>query len=179
MMTTPGANDTSPDTLFRYIHGLYVTIIGNMENSSVPFDAHILLCTPYKCVFSALRHFFLFRPRVFSRALGSGARSEPARAPRRKCGPWPRSVAHTLGVRSRENWQVTTGRHSEHVEPSRRILRPNNSCSRKQKTNRLSLCGVETHTMLWFLSFCSTDAEKTRFSHIALHRCRKSSPHRT
>ena len=54
----------------------------------------------YKCVFLALRHFFLFRPRVFSRALGSVARREPAGTPRRKCGPWPRSVARALGVRS-------------------------------------------------------------------------------
>ena len=37
------------------------------------------------------------------------------------CGPWPRSVARALGVQSRENWQVTTGRRSEHVEPSRRM----------------------------------------------------------
>ena len=63
--------------------------------------------------------FFLFRPRVFSRALGSGARREPARTPRRKCEPWPRSVARALEAQSRENWQVTTGRHSDHVYPSR------------------------------------------------------------
>ena len=30
-----------------------------------------------------------------------------------------RSVACALGVESRENWQVTTGRHSKHVEPTR------------------------------------------------------------
>ena len=28
-------------------------------------------------------------------------------------------------------------------------------------------------------SFCSTEAEKTCFAHITLHRCCKSSPHRT
>ena len=28
-------------------------------------------------------------------------------------------MARTLGVQSRKNWQVTTRRHSEHVEPSR------------------------------------------------------------
>ena len=37
--------------------------------------------------------------------------------------------------------------------------------NRKQK-NRLSLSGVETHTGLWLLSFCSTAARKTCFSHI-------------
>ena len=63
--------------------------------------------------------FFLFRQRVFSRALGSGARREPARTPRRKCGPWPRSVTHALGVQSHEKWQVTTGSHFDHIEPSR------------------------------------------------------------
>ena len=50
-----------------------------------------------KCVFLALWHFFLFRPLVFSRALGSVARREPARTPRRKFGPWSMSVARALG----------------------------------------------------------------------------------
>ena len=31
---------------------------------------------------------------------------------------------------------------------------------KNRKPNRLSLCGVETHTRLWLLSFCSTEAEK-------------------
>ena len=63
--------------------------------------------------------FCLFRPRVFSCALGPGARRESARSPLHKRGPWPGSVARALGLQSHENWQVTTGRHSEHVEPSR------------------------------------------------------------
>ena len=70
---------------------------------------------------SAHRRFLLFYPRVFSRALGCGARSRPACTLRCKCGPWPRSMERALGVQSRENWQVTTGRHSEHLEPSRRM----------------------------------------------------------
>ena len=54
----------------------------------------------YKCVLLAHRHFFLFRPRVFSRALGSVACREPAGTTRRKCGPWPTSVARALGLQS-------------------------------------------------------------------------------
>ena len=81
-----------------------------------PCGALVLLCI--KLFFLAHRH-FLFRPRVFSSALGSVAHREPARTPWRKFGPWPRSAARALGVQSRENWQVTTGGHSEHVEPSR------------------------------------------------------------
>ena len=49
----------------------------------------LVYITRYKCVFLAHWHFFLFRPRVFSRALGTVARREPARTPRRKFGPWP------------------------------------------------------------------------------------------
>ena len=74
-----------------------------------------------KCDFFAHRQFLLFRPRVCSRALGPGARRESARTPLRMFGPWLRSVTRALGVQSRENWQVTTGRHSEHVQPSRSI----------------------------------------------------------
>ena len=57
--------------------------------------------------------FFLFRSRIFSRALGCGARRKPACPLRCKCGPWSRTVARALGVQSRENWQVATWRHSE------------------------------------------------------------------
>ena len=53
----------------------------------------------------ALRHFFLFRPRVFSRVLGSVARREPARTSRVSLGPgrgpwyvlWGLKVACPLG----------------------------------------------------------------------------------
>ena len=71
--------------------------------------------TMYKCVFLALRHFFLFWPRVFSRALGSVARREPARTPRASLGPG-RGPRHVLWG---SKWQVPSGRDSEHVEPSR------------------------------------------------------------
>ena len=57
----------------------------------------------YKLCFLAHRLFFLFRPRVFSRALGSLARREPAGTPRRKCGPWPTTVARVLRVQSRKS----------------------------------------------------------------------------
>ena len=49
----------------------------------------------YKCVFLAHRHFFLFRPRVFSRVLGSVARREPVRTPRASLGPG-RGPQHVL-----------------------------------------------------------------------------------
>ena len=55
----------------------------------------------YVCVFLHIDIFLLFRPRVFSRALGSGARREPAETPRRTFEPWPRSVARTLGLQCR------------------------------------------------------------------------------
>ena len=45
----------------------------------------VLLCI--FVFFFAHRRFFILRPRVFSRALGSGACREPARTPRRRCGP--------------------------------------------------------------------------------------------
>ena len=58
--------------------------------------------TMYKSFFFAHWHFFLFRPLVFSHALGSGTRREPARTRRRKCGPCPRFVERALGVQSRK-----------------------------------------------------------------------------
>ena len=47
----------------------------------------ILYIYIYKCVFLALQHFFLFRPRVLPRALGSVERREPARTPHASLGP--------------------------------------------------------------------------------------------
>ena len=69
--------------------------------------------------FLALRHFLLFWPRVFYRALGSVARRKSAGTPGCKCGPWPTSVAHALEV---QESHVPTGRHSEHVGPSKPLL---------------------------------------------------------
>ena len=45
----------------------------------------------------------------------------------------------------------------------RLAFRPTLIVPENRKQNRLSLCGVETHTRLWLLSFCSTEAEKTCF----------------
>ena len=69
----------------------------------------------YMCVFLALRHLFLFRPRVFPRALGSVARREPVRTPHASLGP-SQGPWHVLWG---SKWQVRSGRDSEHVEPSR------------------------------------------------------------
>ena len=52
---------------------------------------NLVLCT--KLTFFVQWHFLLFRPWVFSRGLGCGARRRPAWTLRCKCGPWPRSVA--------------------------------------------------------------------------------------
>ena len=69
----------------------------------------------YKCVFFTLRHFFLFRPRVFPRALGSVAHREP---PGTNTQVWaPAEVRGTCS--GGWKWHVRSGRHSEHVEPSR------------------------------------------------------------
>ena len=60
-------------------------------------------------------HFFLFRPRIFPRALGSVARREPARTPRA-----PLVLAEVRGTCSGgSKWQVRSERDSEPVEPFR------------------------------------------------------------
>ena len=59
----------------------------------------------YKWVLVALRHFVLFRPRVFPRDLDSVSRREPARTPYASLGPgrspwhvlWGFKVASPLG----------------------------------------------------------------------------------
>ena len=67
---------------------------------------------------------FLFRPRVFSRALGCGARRGPACVQWCKCGFRPGSVARALGVQSREIWQVIAGLRSDQLEPTRSMQPP-------------------------------------------------------
>ena len=52
------------------------------------------------------------------------AHREPACTPRCKCEPRARSVARALGLRSREFWQITTGNHSDLLEPSRTMETP-------------------------------------------------------
>ena len=73
---------------------------------TIPYQ---IICTCIKCPFFALWQAFLFRPRIFSRALGCGARGGGACALR--CNFWPRpgSEAHVLGVRSRASWLLFTG----------------------------------------------------------------------
>ena len=67
---------------------------------------------------------FLFRPRVFCRALGCGERRGPDCTPRCKCGSRPGSAGRALGVRSRVIWQVTTGSLSAELEPTRPMETP-------------------------------------------------------
>ena len=71
---------------------------------------HIFICM--ECTFFAHSHALLFRSRVFSRALGCGARRGPACTHGASFGPWPCSVARALGVQSHSSWQVITGMHS-------------------------------------------------------------------
>ena len=52
--------------------------------------------------FFSERNVFLLGQPVYSRALGCVARRGAACTPRRKCEPWPRSVASALGLQSRE-----------------------------------------------------------------------------
>ena len=80
------------------------------------FSYIIRVCT--KLTFFAHRIPFLFRPRVFSRALGCGARRGPAWYTGRKFGARPGSVARARGVQSRESWQVITGSLSVEPEPN-------------------------------------------------------------
>ena len=104
------AGERNPSNNITRVTHYRVFEISRLDISFFDDTPGVLLCI--NVFFFAHRHFFLFRPRVISRALGSGPRREPARTPRRKCGPWPRSVARALGVQSLENWQVTTGSHS-------------------------------------------------------------------
>ena len=77
---------------------------------------HIFMLLCINVFFLARRHFLLFRPRVFSRALGSVARREPARTPRASLGPgrgprhvlWGFKVAspHGEGFRARRAIQA-------------------------------------------------------------------------
>ena len=71
---------------------------------------------------------FLFRPGVFSRTLGCGARRGPACTPRCKCGSRPSSVARALGVQSSEIWQVTTGSLSGQLAPTKPVQTPKMAC---------------------------------------------------
>ena len=68
------------------------------------FKNEYLVFTTAVCIniyiFYPSAFFVFFRPRIFSRALGSGARREPARTPRRKFGLWPRAMACAAGVQS-------------------------------------------------------------------------------
>ena len=89
---------------------------------------------------------FSFWPRVFFCVLiSSGARRKHARIPRSKCGPWPRSLTRALRLPGRKNWQTSTARHCEHVEPSRRMQTHivKNTSNRCCPTTSCSCSGVD------------------------------------
>ena len=135
--------------------------------------------THYQSHFFGHLHAFLRRPWSFLALSAAGHAGGPPVHHDARSGP------------GRAPWRVLwafTGLLSAELEPSKAMENPY-LCStavrstiivpENRKQNRLSLYGVETHARLWLLSFCSTEPEKKCFSHIALHRCRKSSPHRT
>ena len=72
---------------------------------------------------------FLLWPRVFSRALGCGARRGLACTPRCKCGSRAASVARALGVQNRGIWRVTTGSLCDESQPTRPVENPHCSAS--------------------------------------------------
>ena len=83
----------------------WTTVIPPCRCTHGNWDKYSGVCiTMYKCVL-ALRHFFLFQPRVFLRALGAVARKEPARTPYASLGPgqgpwhvlWGFKAASSLG----------------------------------------------------------------------------------
>ena len=83
----------------------------------------------HKCVFFTLRHFFLFWPRVFPRALGSVAHREPARTPYASLSPgrgpwhvlWGLKVARPLGEAFRAR-RAIQAHANPHVHNNRYIL---------------------------------------------------------
>ena len=78
----------------------------------------------YEIDFFAGYKTFLFQPRVFSRALGCGARRGAACTPRRKCRPRPDPVTCALGVQSCAIWRVIAGSLSAELGPTKPIETP-------------------------------------------------------
>ena len=109
----------------------------------------------HECVFLAIRSFFLFRPRVFARTLGSVARREPVRTPHASLSPgrgpwhvlWGFKVARPLG---------------EGFRARRAIQAPANPRTGLKRIRRLICCLVSRmpsissdHTW-WWKSFSPT-----------------------
>ena len=92
-----------------------MVVHGSLKTWGLPF----LYTAMPKYVFLAHRHFFLFRPRVFSRALDPVAGREAAGTPRRNCGLWPTSMARALGFK-------VAGPHVEAFRAGRAIQAPAN-----------------------------------------------------
>ena len=84
---------------------------------------HISPCV--KCTFIAHWRPFRFRLRVLLALSAAGHAGGPrVQYTKRKCGPWPGSVARALGVQSRGSSQVITGSHSDEPEPRRTMENP-------------------------------------------------------
>ena len=83
-----------------------------------------IMCVRTKFIIFAHCHAFLFRPRIFSRALGCWAHRGSACTQRRKFGPRLGSVARALGIQSRGGLALVAGSLSAEPEPTRHMETP-------------------------------------------------------
>ena len=126
----------------------------------------------YKCVFFTLRQFFLFRPRVFPRALVSVAHRELARTPYASLGLgrgpwhvlWGLKVARPLGeaFRARRAIQV-------HANPPVHIPLPGINKIKKMSNVSCDISDLECHQYrqtlhTWFKCFPPTPVQVNKMS---------------
>ena len=131
---------------------------------SVRYD-EILLGAKKK---NAHLHAFLRRSWLFSRALGCGARREPACTPRCNFGSREGSVARILSVQSRKIWQVIAAIISAELQPSKIMENPHVKCGGKtslEGNNSSSICYVTS--LVCFLTMASQTGCEIMNSEVA------------
>ena len=82
---------------------------------------------PGICLYAQNALFFAHRQAAAGRFLALSAAwhaGDPACTLRRKCGPWPGSVARALGVQSRDELALFAGSFSSQPEPIRSMETP-------------------------------------------------------
>ena len=121
---TPGTSDMKKAMRYSTRYAACIHRTDQAPCHKPDLSRKIAISPSAKCIFFKRSHAFLRRPWVFSRALGCGARREPACTSRRKCGSRPGSVARALGVQSYEIWQVITGLLSDQLDPTRPMQTP-------------------------------------------------------